>query len=463
MSNTAYHTQIFFDAVRCLALAGVATAFGWIVGGQLPRKLDWRGWALIAAPLCTPALLVSYTYANLALRLTGTPWLLALFYSALIALKLIPLAVIARRMFPSPITAEARFCEALIPNRSFASRLAFRLQALSPVPWITGALVFLLAFTDFELASLLSIKTWTAQLFDAHAGGLALSESLQRVSGPLCIEIVIILALILLARRTTAGEAASQSSTAASRWALPVSGVISLVNSIWPIVKVASHSMPGWSVIGVREAAGEEVLMSLATALVSTLSIWLTLAIVRRNTTRFAIALPGLLGALVLSLMILAVLHAQLPGYLGSPIVHKNWAAALGAVGESPLPLVFAETLMLAPVAALLWFMLASRNPGEKLHLARMAGSRRLIWELALEPRAAALGLLFLLSYFEFTAASILAPVQLTPVCVRLHNLAHYGQTSALSAMLFSATMAPIIVLALTLGGARFYARQNAR
>jgi ABC-type Fe3+ transport system permease subunit len=124
---------------------------------------------------------------------------------------------------------------------------------------------------------------------------------------------------------------------------------------------------------------------------------------------------------------------------------------------------VFTETLLLAPIAVLLWLMLAARRPGEKLHLARMAGSRRLIWDLALEPRAAALGLLFLLSYFEFTAASILAPVQLTPVFVRLHNLAHYGQTSALSAMLFSAVLAPVVVLALTLGGARFYARRDAR
>jgi hypothetical protein len=463
MSNTAYHAQILFDAVRCLALAGVATILGWIVGGRLPQKLDWRGWAIIVAPLCTPALLVSYTYASLALKLTGNPRLLEFFYSALIALKLTPLAVIARRLFPSPISPEARFCEALIPNRSLAARLAFRLQALSAVPWMAGGLVFLLAFTDFELASLLSIKTWTVQLFDAHAGGLALSESLQRVSTPLCMEIVIILTLILLARRATVGEAASQGSSTASLWTMPVLGVIALITSAGPIVKVAVHSIPGWSVIGVREAAGEEVLMSLATALVSTLAIWLALAIVRRKATRFALAIPGLLGGLVLSLVVLALLNSQLPGFLASPIVHKNWTSALRALGESPLPLVFAETLLLAPVAMLLWIMLASRNPGEKLHLARMAGSRRLIWELAIEPRAAALGLLFLLSYFEFTAASILAPVQLTPICVRLHNLAHYGQNSALSAMLLSATMAPIVVLALTLGGARFYARQNAR
>jgi ABC-type Fe3+ transport system permease subunit len=114
-------------------------------------------------------------------------------------------------------------------------------------------------------------------------------------------------------------------------------------------------------------------------------------------------------------------------------------------------------------VAILLRAMLAARRPGEALHLARMAGSRRLIWDLSLEPSAAALGLVFVLSYFEFTSASILAPVRLTPVCVRLHNLAHYGQTAALSAMLLAATIAPAALLALTLGGARLYARHDAR
>ena len=58
----------------------------------------------------------------------------------------------------------------------------------------------------------------------------------------------------------------------------------------------------------------------------------------------------------------------------------------------------------------------------------------------------------------DFTASSILAPVGLTPVFVRLHNLAHYGQTAVLSAMMLAAFLAP--VLAVALGGVvgRWYA-----
>jgi hypothetical protein len=462
MLNTAYYSQIVLDAVRCLVLAGATTIVGWKIGARLPRTLSWRAWAIIVAPLCTPALLVSYTYAYFALHLTRTPWLLTVFYSALIALKLMPLGVIARRMFPAPISPEGRFCEALIPDRSFISRLTFRFHALSPIPWMAGGLSFLLAFTDFELASLLSIKTWTVLLFDAHTGGLALSDSIKGVSVPLCIEMAVILTLVLFARHAP-GTPATAARATGSGWALAVMGIIAIVTSVWPIVKILGQSLPGWGVIGVRETMGEDVLMSLATALLATIAIWVVLAFVRRWSLRFALALPGLLGALVLSLVLLAAMNSNLPDFVASNEIQHDWARSFATLADSPLPLIFAEMLLLAPVAVLVSLMLAIRRPAENLHLARMAGSRRLIWELALEPRVAALGLLFLLSYFEFTAATILAPVQLTPVCVRLHNLAHYGQTSALSAMLIAAMLAPAAVLALTLGGARFYARQNAR
>jgi hypothetical protein len=117
--------------------------------------------------------------------------------------------------------------------------------------------------------------------------------------------------------------------------------------------------------------------------------------------------------------------------------------------------------LIIAPIALLLRALIRAHTPRESLHLARMAGSRRLIWDLALAPRAAALSLLFMLAYFELTAATILAPIGLTPVFARLHNPAHYGQNSVLSAMLLAAMLAPAALLALTVGAARLYARRD--
>ena len=51
----------------------------------------------------------------------------------------------------------------------------------------------------------------------------------------------------------------------------------------------------------------------------------------------------------------------------------------------------------------------------------------------------------------------------MTPVFVRLHNLAHYGQTAVLSAMLLATLGAPVLLLLLTAGVARLYARLDGR
>ena len=50
-----------------------------------------------------------------------------------------------------------------------------------------------------------------------------------------------------------------------------------------------------------------------------------------------------------------------------------------------------------------------------------------------------------------------------TPVFVRLHNLAHYGQTAVLSAMMLAAFATPILVLLLTGTAWRLYARGHGR
>jgi len=464
MLNPDYHTQIFFDVARCLLLSGIVTLLGGWIGSRLPRTLDWRQWAIILAPLCTPTLLVSYTYASLGLHLSGAPWLLNLLYSTLVALKLIPIAVLARRLFPPPISAEARYCASLLPGRSLSSRLAFHTQALGVAPWMTTGLVFLLAFADFELASLLSVKTWSVILFDAHVRGLHIWESLRGAFAPLYVELAVVVALVLLGRRAVPGSPANFTggSGSGSRWTFFVMALISILTSAWPIIRTVGQSIPGWTAVGLRYGMSE-IMTSTAVAVGSTFAIWIAFDFINRRTTRLVLALPGLLGALVLSLLFVALLNTGAPGFVFGKVWRKEWDDQLRILADSPLPLIFAEALLLAPVALLLKSMLKMRRPAEALHLARMAGSRRLLWELALQPSVAAIGLLFFLSYFEFTAASILAPVDMTPACVRLHNLAHYGQTSALSAMMLSAMLVPFLLLALTLGAARLYARQDAR
>ena len=152
------------------------------------------------------------------------------------------------------------------------------------------------------------------------------------------------------------------------------------------------------------------------------------------------LATPGLLGALVVSLLVLALFQ--------TPSLRSSY--------DTPLPLLLALTILLLPLALLLGALRPQRTPA--LHIALQVRSRQLVWELKTRPHAVALGLLFCWAYFDFTASSILAPVGLTPVFVRLHNLAHYGQTAVLSAMMIAAFAVPVVGLVLSVAAARFLA-----
>ena len=150
-------------------------------------------------------------------------------------------------------------------------------------------------------------------------------------------------------------------------------------------------------------------------------------------------------GRWVVTILSLAVLTAfQLP--------------PLRAAYDTPLPLLLALTLLLLPLAVPLRWLLDAARRSPALHLARLAGARAVIWHLDTRRRWLAAFLLFCWAYFEVTAAALLAPVGLTPVFARLHNLAHYGQTAVLSAMLLAASAVPVLALPLSGLAARFFA-----
>jgi hypothetical protein len=207
-----------------------------------------------------------------------------------------------------------------------------------------------------------------------------------------------------------------------------------------PLVVISAQAAAGVRLLAENFVLGHEIAASMLFALGATAAA----AALARLGRQHAIAIlllgtPGLLGALVVSLFVLS-LFQTLP---------------LRAAYDTPLPLVLALTLLLLPLALMLGALWMPRTPAR--HLARQVGSRRLLWELEMRPRVIVLGLLFCWAYFDFTASSVLAPVGLTPVFVRLHNLAHYGQTAVLSAMLLAACAGPVLTVLLAGLGARWW------
>ena len=421
---------------RALIVAGLAIALAgglaaWL-GAQRGRAEKWA-WALLLAPLFTPPLLISYAYARVAI--TAPPWGRELLYLAVLALKLAPVAVLVATLLPSPLSAAARHLYRAQARPNTGQLLLFHLRGAGEGLRLGAALVFLVAFADFELASLWSLRSWTVTIFDAQVGGLALGDTLRLAALPLFVEIGV---LALLARRRPAAVKAPPVLAPDRRHAPWIYlGAVSLVVTVLPLVLIAGQAAAGLRSLTEHFVLGREIGVSMLFAAAAAICAQ---ALASLAPLRFArtLAAPGLLGALVLALVVLALFQTP-------PL---RWAY------DTPLPLVLALTALLLPPALLLRALWQRRSPA--LHLAMQSAHPQLRWHLHTRPRALALGLLFGWAYFEFTASSILAPIGFTPVFSRLHNLAHYGQTAVLSAMLLAAFAVPILAVLLAGGVARF-------
>lgn len=178
-------------AVIAVALAGGLAA--WLCA-QRGRAGKWA-WALLLAPLFTPPLLISYAYARLAIA--APPAGRELLYLAVLTLKLTPIAVFVATLLPSPLSPAALHLYRAQARPSTRQFLAFKLRGSGEGLRLGAALVFLVAFADFELASLWSLRSWTVAIFDAQVGGLALGETLRLAALPLAGQIG---ALVVLAR-----------------------------------------------------------------------------------------------------------------------------------------------------------------------------------------------------------------------------------------------------------------------
>ncbi len=441
----SFTTQVLADAGRAAVIASAAIFVATSLARQLAHTHSRLLWAALWAPWLTPSLLVSYAYSALALPLGGG---LAL-HSIALLLRAVPVAALVLLALPPPLSAEAAHCHRLGERRLFR-RFLFRTRQAGPAPVIAGALVFLIAFTDFELASLWSVKTWPVLLFDAHAGGLAPRESLRLILFPLIIEIAALAAIAATMRTRATGlswpSPNRRESLAARTWLLGAATAITVV----PAVLVATRAVTGWPIVFAHFALGREVLTSVAFAIVAATAA----AAIAHFTAHWsrpralALLIPGSLGALTLSLLILALF--QIP--------------PLRTLYDTPAPLLLALTLLLLPIALPLRWLGDSSAHTPSIHLARLTDTptaRDLLWWLDGRTRVLCALIPFCLAYFDFTAGSLLAPIALPTIFPRLHNLAHYGQTAVLSAMMLTAFAAPALLLPLVITGARLLSRRK--
>ena len=391
-------------------------------------------WAAIMAPFLTPPLLTAYAYTKPFLHLSRYPWLEEGAYQFLVFFRVYPLALLAGHCLPRRLSAEAAYCHRLLDSKK-RRFWHFRWRHLEPIHLVTALIIFLYAFHEFEMASLLQRPAWTVAIFDAQTQGYALGDTWRRLWSVVFIQVALIVGVLALLRTKDDRADARSSRGNAARLVAYVS-VAACVITLVPVILILTEAMPGLARLPEAFSMHMEVWHSLSVAFVAATLAYLVarrLAVVRSLRLLGVILLPGLLGTLLLSLSMLSLV--QLPGFV--------------ALRDRPLPLMFGLALSVLPILTLLHALARRREFSEAGWNVTLSSDRRLRWAYIRGPHLGIWACGFYLAYFEVTTSAILAPASMTPVMVRLYNLMHYGRDTMLSAYVLVVVAAPLIIVAL--------------
>jgi ABC-type Fe3+ transport system permease subunit len=423
-------------------VAAAALAVAHLLRPIVAKQQRWT-WALLLAPYLAPSLLVGYAYSNFSLSLVHHPALNALWYATLLVLRLAPVAALALAFAPHPLSDEAMHCRRLTCG---GANWRFRWQSgCARAPLTAFALVFILAFGEFEMASLMNVKTWPVRVFDGHAGGLPFSASLALAAGPFVVELVALGGVLALLGRQRWDQTSGLFRSASIRpaaWLFLAGANVAVC--IVPVAVVLRGTAQSWSLLVENFGLGREMVTSLLFGVTAALAAY---AIAPRHWWRAsALCVPGLLGPLVLALVV-------------GTAMQTAW---LSRWRDTPAPLAVTLTLLLLPLAVLLRHLLRRTAPLAAVHAARLLDNpagRQLLWILSTRRHVWVMFLLMCWGYLDLTAAAILAPIGTIPVGVRLYNLMHYGQTAVLSGMLAATFAAPWLLMGAVVATRRLWVR----
>lgn len=468
--------------VAVLTVAAAVPVANWVgVLSGKPRRILG---ALFVAILFTPMLVIGYVYSSGDLTLVRYPMLNELLYGLLLCAKFLPIAVgVLYFGPPSAVSESAKHCARLVPRGCALSRKrlgtwwALAMQGRGRAWLLAGIAVFLLSFQEFELASLLngssgrqfSAYTWTIALREAREVGVPMSTIWQRAAIVVAIQLVVIglgFRVLMRSESQAANQSSSRSidqSNASTSWMAGVIVFIATLSTlVIPWLVIARTGVPSLRslfagfMFGDEPfqswlfTFGDELFHSLLFAAAGTALVFVVLATLRIGTRskakmrvgqRWAViacCVPGLIGGLVLSLVLVAMFQP-----LGL------------AVYDSPLPLLVGLVLWLLPMALLLRWLFDVTEQRSASHVAKltqdMATSRtaqtlaaQLMWQLHHRWRFWLVSLVFSIAYFELILSVLLAPTSMTTAMSLLYNLFHYGQNAVRSAMVLVMVTLPI-------------------
>lgn len=458
----------FWTWGRALVIALIALPIAARLSTRLStqhNRARFVGWMLVMIPFLMPGLFLGYAYGRGILALREWRGVNELFYDMLLLFRLVPVGTLMLTLVPPPPLSEAgMFCRllALPTNASPAERRRTAWEY-----WGRGTgrkylpalgVMFLWAYQDFDLASLMGVSSWTVWLFDAQVGGLPLAETFWKTTGPLFLELLTLAPILGFTswgtlRATDTITRSSIHSTSQPLLGLYLS-IAFLIAAIGPILLVGQEAFVGAFAVwrnslqlrGITREIGVGLLNSLVAAVVIH---FLCSRILRSGWERSPLQwlslslafVVGLLGPLPLALLMLTVFQ-------------RTWLQMFYNTG---LPWLCGLVLVLLPYALslriLLWNFqprtpellsnLLAKSPDS---LQRQSGTR-IAWRLQTAALFWSLAPVCYLGYFDLTLGSLLAPSGAMSATVRLYNLMHYGHNASLSTLTALTVIAPLLLL----------------
>ncbi|MDB5389049.1 MAG: hypothetical protein JWM11_4695 [Planctomycetaceae bacterium] len=446
----------------CLALPWCGLMVRWIRASQgWKRSLQW---SLMSIPFLFPELLTGYAYSQMTRLLITDAWTREFWFDLLLFFRIVPVGTgLWYCSPPSPLSREAIHVRVLAirPEVSSIRRIGilcwYQLQGPARMTLFAGAGLFLVIFQEFELASLLAVRSWTVWLFDAQVEGLPQWDSLKYVVLPaLCTWLICgSLPWWVVGQHRESAELTSRPSPMSARvqaslWLYLV--LACALIAIYPFCLMGLETAQGLSALvynwvhlrglmeGILIAGG----LALIAAVVSDLAAEVLVAqFPPRGWKRIALVgvSCGLAGPLAIGLTLLSLF--QQPGLI-------SWR-------ETTIPALCGLVVWLLPRAVVLQGIRRTLRSPIAEHAAtllsaapdfqRQIAARRVQWLIRDRGQFAARVVLFHWAYWELTIPSLLNPAGLISAPVRLYIDAHFARNAILTAKACIMLLAPVLVL----------------
>ena len=417
--------------LRALIIALAVTCFSKILSSgisYLKGRSKLLALALLMIPLIIPPLIPAYAYSAFSFNFQTKPVPNEILYFLIMTSRLIPIAVLILLIIPPAVSKSAVHCAHLLKTQEFSHHQIHQHLIIAFLS------VFLFAFNEYEIASLMRTKHWTVTLFNAHAGGLVmnLSGSFQMALFPALTSVgAIALITTSFKRDHFSGSVESQKPGKLFFTSITAS---SFIGWLIPITIILLNSFDGFADALKGKWMKNEFFNSMLISIISTgccLAIITGLLRLSKKLTMIFL-IPGFFGALILGLLFIYIFNIPF----------------LSPLKQTVLPLSLALILYSAPMAVLmiLYFKKSQIENEQQVLLLPPGSQKEIKWLKTYVPWIMLSIPVFSFVWFDLTLSSMLAPASFTSVFPRIYNLMHYSENEKLSATVLITALLPLIL-----------------